>query len=75
MKLHELLGGLNLPVYAQEYALYEKIDENDGVEKSTLGERDQELLRNMYIRGILKKVKNEGKLLYRINKLEDQWRI
>jgi hypothetical protein len=74
MKIIEIIGGLRVPVYDFERTLFEKIKEENGVGKLQLSERDQELARNMLIRGVLKRVKRRDQIVYKVNDMPDTWR-
>jgi hypothetical protein len=74
MKIIEVIGGMRIPVYNFENALFEKIKEKNGLGKSQLSEREQEIARNMLSRGILKRAKRGDQIVYKVNEMPDTWR-
>lgn len=76
MRFREIQGGLQVPVSNEEQELVDLIEEEGGIIlKKKLNIRHKELARKLTSRGVLKRVKREDKLYYKLNNLEDLWRF
>ena len=73
MKIYEILGGINIIMSNDEQALMDKI-ENNKVLKRNLNPRERELASKMCSKGLLNRVRVQGKLAYKANASQDLWR-
>lgn len=71
MKFIEIAGNSSLPVSNEELSIIEFIRGYSTCFKSMLDARQQEIAKNLVIRGVLTRVKVDGKLCYIINDSTD----
>lgn len=74
MRFIEIAGGFLQPVSNEENLILETVKGyKDPYPKSKLTEREQEIARNLVSRGLLTRIKLEGKLYFKLSDLEDIW--
>jgi hypothetical protein len=72
MRFIEIMGGILQPISIEESMIVDKIYGNiDPLPTDQLNEREQELARKMVSRGVLARVKMEGKIHLLVNKLQE----
>lgn len=73
MRYHEIASGLQIPLSCEEQDL---IDRTKGgpFEKDGLGEREQELARQMVSRGVLDQYPQDDRVFYHVSSVNDIWR-
>lgn len=74
MRMHQVRGGMVIPVSNEEYHILSLIAERGSIDRSTLTERDKELARLMVSKGVLFRKKVNEKIVYVANAIEDVWR-
>ena len=67
MRFFEITSTLRIPMSSEEQTIMNKI-ENGVVFNDALDEREQEVARNMVIRGILNRRRKNGKICFKPNK-------
>jgi hypothetical protein len=75
MRFYEISGGLRIPISEEEQSVLDIISD-EGIQKSKLDERQQEVARLMVTRGLLLRSRDsDGNIVLRCNSMEDIWRI
>ena len=75
MRFYEISGGLRIPVSEEEQSVLDMVSD-DGIQKSKLDERQQEVARLMVTRGLLLRGRDgDGNVVLKLNSMEDIWRI
>ena len=74
MRYHEIASGFRVGISKEEQDIFTKVGK-DGIRLSALEcERDQEVARLMFQRGLLNKVRDkDGEIAYRSNSINDIW--
>jgi hypothetical protein len=72
MRWQEIASGITVPLFGEEAAILKKAA--DGLSLEDLDERDQELVRLMFAKDLLKKMKRDGKIVYLPATVNDIWR-
>lgn len=72
MRYHEISAGFQVPVYDEEQDLLDRAQ--DDLLKDDLDEREQEVVRLMISRGLLRQIMKDGQVIYRPDSAKDIWR-
>jgi len=67
MKFIEIINGPQQQVNNEEYFVIEKIRESSPCKKESLSEREQTIARMLTSRGVLRRVKIDSELYYKLN--------
>lgn len=67
MKFIEIINGPQQQVNNEEYVVIEKIRESSPCKKGSLSEREQTIARTLTSRGVLKRVKIDSEIYYKLN--------
>ena len=71
MRYHELFSGLRVPISGEEREILTKVGKQGIPEDSLTDEREHEIARRMYLRGLLDKKRDKaGKMVYQQNTIE-----
>lgn len=76
MRIFEIRGGIQVPVYQFEEEILDMFSEDvDTIAKKDLDEAQQELARKMVSKGILIRLSKGNELYFKENKHNGIWRI
>lgn len=74
MRWHEIAGGIRVPLSQEERDIMKRASEGR-IARADLDEREQEVARRMVSRGVLRRIKDDGKAYFEPEGSEDLWRI
>ena len=75
MKILEILGGINIMISNEENDLVAKVKESQFIPKYKLTDREKEIAKNLVTRGVLIRSEMNERIIFKVNELEQIWRI
>lgn len=67
MRYYEITSGMRLPISSEERILIDQVEKDGHVFRDDLEQRQQEIARQMVIRGILLRSRKDGKVVFMTN--------
>lgn len=67
MRYFEITSGMRVPISGEERALLNRVEETGHIARDTLDEREAEIARQMVRRGVLVRLRVDGKVCFGAN--------